>query len=204
MRLPSRRARIALLAGCATFAAAAPASAAPSASIDGAGKLTVTFAGTDAVTLAAQGGNVKLGATELSIPLASVKTIEVLEDAAGTGANTVDLSAVTAADHPQLTSTLIKAAGGADALTGTQLSDRIEGGRQNDTMHGRDGNDTLVWNPGEDSDVMNGGDGIDTVLDLGATPTSSSSSSRRPATPPASTPRASTTRSRSTSAARRS
>jgi Ca2+-binding RTX toxin-like protein len=163
LQKPSRRARVAMLAAGATFALAAPASAAPTASIDAAGKLTVNFAGSDEVVLSAQNGNVKLGADELAIPAADVKTIEVLEDAAGTDANTVDLSAVTAATYPQLTSTLIKATGGADTLTGTQLDDRIEGGRQNDTMNGRDGDDTTVWRPGEGSDVMNGGDGVDIV-----------------------------------------
>ncbi len=168
MQFPSRKARVALLAGCATFAAAAPASAAPTAAIDGAGKLTVNFAGTDGVILSAQNGNVKLGADEQPIPAADVKTIEVLEDPAGTDANTVDLSAVGAADYPQLTSTLIKATGGADTLTGTQLSDRIEAGTAADTMSGKDGDDTLVWNNGEGSDVMNGGDGIDTIESNGA------------------------------------
>ena len=47
MKLPSRRARIALLAGCATFAVAAPASATVTStySTDPDGTLTVTSDG---------------------------------------------------------------------------------------------------------------------------------------------------------------
>jgi Ca2+-binding RTX toxin-like protein len=168
MQMPSRRTRVAMLAAGATLALAAPASADPVAALDAAGKLTVTYSGTESVVLSAQNGNVKLGADELAIPAANVKTIEVLEDPAGTGANTVDLSAVDSAAYTQLTSTLIRAAGGADTLTGSQLDDRIEGARQNDTMSGKDGDDTLVWNNGDGSDVMNGGDGIDTIENNGA------------------------------------
>jgi Ca2+-binding RTX toxin-like protein len=169
MQFPSPRASVLLLAGCATLALAAPASADPVAAIDGAGKLTVTFAGTEDVTLAGDpGGKVKLNGADTTIDAAAVKTIEVLEDPAGTQANTVDLAAVDAAAYTQLTSTLIKAAGGNDTLTGTQLDDRIEGGRQNDTMSGKDGDDTLVWNNGDGNDVMNGGDGIDTIESNGA------------------------------------
>ena len=92
----------------------------------------------------------------------------MLEDAAGVDANTVDLSAVSAAAYTQLTSTLIKSTGGNDVLTGTQRNDRIEGGTGADTMNGSDGDDTLVWNNGEGSDVMNGGDGVDTIENNGA------------------------------------
>jgi Ca2+-binding RTX toxin-like protein len=169
MQMPSRRTRVALLAAGATLALAAPASADPLASLDGAGKLSVTYAGTESVVLAGDpGGKVTLNGADTTIDAAAVKTIEVLEDPAGTSANTVDLSAVDSAAYTQLTSTLIRAAGGADTLTGSQLDDRIEGARQNDTMSGKDGDDTLVWNNGDGSDAMNGGDGIDTIESNGA------------------------------------
>ena len=169
MHLPSRRTRVALLAGCATLGLAATASADPVAGLDGAGKLTVDFAGADQVTLGgAPGGVVTLNGADTAFDAADVKTIEVREDPAGADANTVDLSAVTAASYPQLTSTLIKATGGNDTLTGTQRNDRIEGGIGADTMNGVDGDDTLVWNNGEGSDVMNGGDGVDTIENNGA------------------------------------
>jgi hypothetical protein len=123
--MPTRRARLAMLAGAAgtTLALAAPASADPVAAIDGAGKVSVTFAGAESVVLAGDpGGKVELNGADTTIDAAAVKTIEVLEDPAGIGANTVDLSAVSSAAYTQLTSTLIRAAGGADTLTGTQLS----------------------------------------------------------------------------------
>jgi Ca2+-binding RTX toxin-like protein len=169
MHLPSRRTRVALLAGCATLGLAGTASADPVAGLDGAGKLTVNFAGADQVTLGgAPGGVVTLNGVDTAFNAADVKTIEVLEDAAGVEANTVDLSAVSGAAYTQLTSTLIKATGGNDTLTGTQRNDRIEGGTGADNMNGADGDDTLVWNNGEGSDVMNGGDGVDTIENNGA------------------------------------
>ena len=169
MQLPSRKARAALLAGCTTLVLAAPASADPVAGLDGAGKLTVTYSGTEKVELAGDpGGKVELNGVDTTIDAADVKTIEVLEDAAGTGANTVDLSGITSAAYTQLTGTLIKAAGGADTLTGSPFDDRIEGGKQNDAMSGKDGDDTLVWNNGDGNDEMNGGDGIDTIESNGA------------------------------------
>ena len=166
---PSRGAVAALVAAGATLGLAAPASAAPVATIDGNGKLTVTYAATESVELAGDpGGKVSLNGADTAIDAAAVKTIEVLEDPAGTGANTIDLSAVGSAAYTQLTSTLIQAAGGNDELTGSQLDDRIVGGRQADTMNGRDGDDTLVWNNGDGDDEMNGGDGIDTIESNGA------------------------------------
>jgi hypothetical protein len=164
MSFPSRRARVALLAGVATLAAAAPASAAPQASFDAAtGELTVAFSGTDSVELATAGANVSLNDEDTGVPAANVRTISVTEDTAGTGANTVDLSGVTAADHPALTGTTISARGGVDTLIGSQLADRILGGTQDDVMRGGNGDDTLVWNPGEGSDEMDGDNGVDTI-----------------------------------------
>ena len=166
---PSRGARVAMLAGLATLALAAPASADPVASIDGAGKLTIDFLGTENVELAGDpGGKVVLNGADTTIDAADVKTIEVAEDAAGIGDNTVDLSGVQAAAYTQLTATTILAAGGADTLTGSPFADRIVGGKQNDTMSGKDGDDTLVWNNGDGNDQMNGGDGIDTIESNGA------------------------------------
>jgi Ca2+-binding RTX toxin-like protein len=166
---PSRGARIAMLAGLATFALAAPASADPVASIDGAGKLTIDYLGTENVELAGDpGGKVVLNGADTTIDAADVKTIEVVEDAAGIGDNTVDLSGVQGAAYTQLTATTILAAGGADTLTGSPFADRIVGGKQGDTMSGKDGDDTLVWNNGDGNDQMNGGDGIDTIESNGA------------------------------------
>jgi Ca2+-binding RTX toxin-like protein len=169
VKKPSRGALAALVAAGATLGLAAPASADTVIQFDAAtGKLTVTFDGPSGVELGSAAGKVTLNGGEQQVDAADVKTIEVLEDPAGTGANTVDLSAVDASAYTQLTSTLIQAAGGDDELTGSQLDDRIVGGRNADTMNGRDGDDTLVWNNGDGNDEMNGGDGIDTIESNGA------------------------------------
>ena len=166
---PTRGAFVALLAAGATLALAAPASADTVIQFDGVtGKLTVTFDGVSSVELGSEAGKVTLNDDPQQVNAADVKTIEVREDAAGTQANTVDLSAVDSAAYTQLTSTLIQAAGGDDKLTGSQLDDRIVGARNADTMSGKDGDDTLVWNNGDGNDVMNGGDGIDTIESNGA------------------------------------
>ena len=73
-----------MLAGCATLALAAPASADPVAALDAAGKLTVTYTGTESVVFAGDpGGKVELNGADTTFDAADVKTIEVLEDAAG-------------------------------------------------------------------------------------------------------------------------
>ena len=115
------------------------------------------------MTVATAGANVAINGSDTGIPAAGVKTITVTEDAAGTAANTVDLSAVSPATFPAITGTTISARGGADTLIGSQVADRILGGTQDDTMRGESGDDTLVWNPGEGSDAMDGGNGSDTI-----------------------------------------
>ena len=169
MQFPSRRARVALLAGVGVLAVAAPASAAPTTDFDAAtGKLTIGFAAGDDVEVTVDGGKVAVNGAASTTDADDVKSLEVREDAAGTEVNTVDLSAVTAAGFPQLASTLVRAEGGNDEITGTQLTDRIEGGRGNDVMRGADGDDTLVWRNGEGTDDMFGGDGVDTIENNGA------------------------------------
>ncbi|HWT26206.1 MAG TPA: hypothetical protein VN213_22045, partial [Solirubrobacteraceae bacterium] len=169
MQKPSRRARVALLAGCATLAVAAPASAAPSGTFDAAtGTVAVTYSDTDEVTLTEAGGAVALnGAAIPGAAAAQVKAITVTEQAGGATANKVDLSGIGAAAFPQLASTTIRAGAGVDTLIGTQRADRVIGGTQDDAMDGQGGDDTLVWNPGEGSDAMDGGLGSDTIENNG-------------------------------------
>ena len=170
MQFPSRRARVALLAGVGAIAVAAPASAAPTSDFDAAtGKLTIGFTADEDVAVTVDGaGKVAVNGGATTTDADDVRSLEVREAADGTDVNEIDLSAVTAADFPQLASTLVRAEGGNDVITGTQLADRIEGGRQNDVMRGADGDDTLVWNNGEGTDDMFGGDGIDTIENNGA------------------------------------
>ena len=81
----------------------------------------------------------------------SVKAITV---DAGDGVNTIDLSAVTAADFTSLVSGRIILSGGSgvDTITGSALGDVIGGLGGNDIIHGGDGDD-----------VISGGDGDDTI-----------------------------------------
>ena len=169
MPFPSRRARVALLASVGAITVAAPASAAPTTDFDAAsGKLTIGFAGTDEVDVTVDGGKVAVNGAATTTDADAVKSLEVREAAGGTEVNEIDLSAVTAADFPQLASTLVRAEGGNDVITGTQLADTIEGGRQDDVMRGADGDDNLIWRNGEGTDDMFGGDGIDQIENFGA------------------------------------
>lgn len=65
-----------------------------------------------------------------------------------------------------------------NALTGTNLADRLHGGGDNDALHGgagsdelrgEQGNDVLSGDAGDDAYVFNKGDGVDTIIDSGAT-----------------------------------
>jgi Ca2+-binding RTX toxin-like protein len=171
MQFPSRRARVALLAGLGTLAVAAPANAAVTETFDAAtGKLTIAYdqADGDIELAGTPGGKVTIGGAPGTTDASAVKSIEVLESGDAQTANTIDLSGVSAAAYTQLESTHLKAANGNDTVVGSFAADRIEGGRQNDTMRGLDGDDTLVWNNGEGTDDMFGGDGIDTIENNGA------------------------------------
>ena len=169
MKFPSRRARVVLLAGVGAIAVAAPASADPTDTFDAAsGKLTIGYADAENVELTVDAGKVAVNGAATTTDADAVKSLEVRENAAGTEVNTIDLSAVSAADFPLLTGTLVRAEGGNDIITGTQLADSIEGGKGNDVMRGADGDDTLIWRNGEGTDDMFGGDGIDLIENFGA------------------------------------
>src|SRR5215213_9782803 len=142
MQFPSRRARVALLAGVGAIAVAAPASADPTDTFDAAsGKLTIGYADAENVELTVDAGKVAVNGTATTTDADAVKSLEVRENAAGTEVNTIDLSAVSAADFPLLTGTLVRAEGG---------------------------DDTLIWRNGEGTDDMFGGDGIDLIENFGA------------------------------------
>ncbi len=90
----------------------------------------------------------------------------------GSGANTIDLSGVTAADFTGLTSVSITGGDGDDTITGTvDLNDTIIGGDGNDTItvgiganfvDGGDGHDTITGGAGDDT--VEGGDGHDLIM----------------------------------------
>jgi Ca2+-binding RTX toxin-like protein len=53
--------------------------------------------------------------------------------------------------------------GGADLLFGGSENDTLTGGDADDQVFGQSGNDRMIWNPGDDTDLNEGADGTDTV-----------------------------------------
>jgi Ca2+-binding RTX toxin-like protein len=172
MQFPTRRARIALLAGCATLGFAGTANAATTANYDVTTKvLTVSVDGGDALVVDCVGGNVKVNGADPvrsngdGQPTACANPLELIANSVA-GNNTMDLRGVDDS-FAALSKSTINGGTGEDTIFGTQKADTIDPGDLNDTVHAQDGNDTTIWNPGDDTDVMNGGDGVDTVLDVG-------------------------------------
>jgi hypothetical protein len=172
MQFPSRRARIALLAGCTTLGFAGTANAATTADYDVNTKvLTVTVDGGDELVVGCDAGNVEVNDND---PVRSDGSVQATGCAAPvaivanglTGNNIMDLRGV-GAEFSSLATSTINGGSGEDTIFGTQKADTIDPGDLNDTVHAQDGNDTTIWNPGDDTDIMNGGDGVDTVIDVG-------------------------------------
>ncbi|HZB77154.1 MAG TPA: hypothetical protein VE526_13075 [Solirubrobacteraceae bacterium] len=176
MQFPSRRARVALLAGVGTLAIAAPASAAVTSDYNTTTKeLSVSITDATSLDIVCDTNNIKVnganptrdGADNGTTGCAAPTSLKVLELDANTGENDVDLRGVTASSFTSLATSTINMGGGKDTVVGTEIADTIDPGDADDTVSGFDGNDTLIWNPGDDSDTMNGGDGVDTVVDNG-------------------------------------
>jgi len=175
MQFPSRKARVALLAGVATLGIAGTASASTAdyslatdvltVTLDGAGPDvlecdgTVKFNGADPTR---DGQALGTTACAASVNLVVVEGVD--------SANNLDLSDVTRADWVGLANAQpsIDMGDENDILVGTEFPDTIDPGDEDDTVRAGDGNDTIVWKPGFDSDVINGGDGVDLVQDVGA------------------------------------
>jgi Ca2+-binding RTX toxin-like protein len=89
---------------------------------------------------------------------------------AGGGNDTVDASALAAADYGSLQinggdgNDLLTGGADNDVLNGDANDDLIVGGKGNDTVAGGDGNDSMVWNNGDNTDTNEGGSGNDEVL----------------------------------------
>jgi Ca2+-binding RTX toxin-like protein len=186
MQFPSRRARIALLAGCATLGIAGTASAATTSTAvydtqTNVLSIAVSGTGTDELTCDPATKKVKFnGANPTRIPddgkpdtgcAASVGLKVDEADKVTATDNTLDLRGVTRSDWTGLAgganNIAITMGGGPDTVEGTEFADSITPGDAADVVHGNAGNDTMIWNPGEDNDVMNGEAGVDTVIDNG-------------------------------------
>jgi Ca2+-binding RTX toxin-like protein len=182
MSTPSRRARIVMLAGVATFGIAGTASASSIVYTTDTNQLQITVDGAATDTISCVGGKVKLNDTinPTRVPddgkpdtgCAASQSLVVNEpDKASDTANTIDLRGVTRAEWTGLAAATtpfsITMGGGKDTVFGTEFADSIAPGNGDDTVNGNAGDDTMIWRPGEASDVMNGNDGRDTVLDEG-------------------------------------
>lgn len=180
MQLPTRRARVALLAGCAgALGFAGPANAAvTTADYDTVtALLKVEFDGDTNIAITCDAaGKVKIngadptrsgasaGTTGCGAPTALTVTEAPGNDAS---ANVVDLRGVTKASFTALAKSTINTADGTDTILGSEIADTIDPGDEDDTVAGNGGDDVMIWNPGDDDDVMNGEAGVDTVLDNG-------------------------------------
>src|SRR3954471_3303632 len=158
MPFPSRRTRIALLAGCATVAVAAPASADVNStySTGADATLTVNASADDLVKVECVGGKVEVnGANPTRTPPdANTETgcagPHAIIVTGGPGANTIDLSGVTPALFPNVVAPVKIAGGdGDDTISGSGYADDIQPGNGDDTINAGPGNDTMTWNPGE-------------------------------------------------------
>ncbi|NQV23259.1 MAG: pre-peptidase C-terminal domain-containing protein [Rhodopirellula sp.] len=104
-----------------------------------------------------------------NVMVANVTSINI---SGGSGANTIDLSGVTAAEFTGLTSVSVTGGDGDDTITGTvDFNDTILAGDGNDTVtvgagatsvDGGDGNDTIT--AGDGDDTIEGGDGHDLIM----------------------------------------
>ena len=104
-----------------------------------------------------------------NVQVADITSINVR---GGSGANTIDLSGVAAADFTGLTSVSVTGGDGDDIITGTtDFNDTIIAGDGNDTVtvgvgatfvDGGDGHDTITATDGDDT--IEGGDGHDVIM----------------------------------------
>jgi Ca2+-binding RTX toxin-like protein len=171
------------IAAAAALAFPGIASAAVQAHVNN-GVLTVTGAGSDAITIACTNGNVDV--TGVTLAPVACNTITAINVTGGDGANVITLTGVTDATYTALTQTTIHAGAGNDQIFGSERIDRMHGEGGNDQIIGDDnpvgtrdeffgeaGDDLLIWRGGEDDDAMDGGDGADTVQVNGAPVTES-------------------------------
>ena len=129
--------------------------------------LTVTSnADGDTITLAVAGGVITVNGAATT--LTANDDAEIVVNA-GDGVDTVDATALAAANYKSLT---INGGPGDDLLTGgidddlvngDAGNDRVIGFRGTDHLDGGAGDDVLVWNKGDGTDVDDGGEGADEV-----------------------------------------
>ena len=176
------RARTGVLAGAAAVAVLAfPAIASANVTATRNGtEVTITSDAADAITVKCIAGNID-PSPAMPIDCDDVTKITVVGDA---GANTIDLSGVTAAAFSKNPTVTVDGKGGIDTITGSEFGDRLTGDKQNDTVNGGPGNDTIVWNGGDGDDVNNGQDGTDTI-EVNGSPVAGETFTVKPSATPA-------------------
>lgn len=154
--------RAALAALFGVLALSAPANAAVSHTFL-ANTLAIATSAADAVVVdcSGSGGDTTVNGVALATPTVPCGDVQTLTVAGDAGANTIDLSGVTAALFTSLTSRTVSGGNGNDTLTGSPLVDTINGDLNNDTIFGGDGSDFL--NGGQTEDMISGGLGDDVV-----------------------------------------
>jgi Ca2+-binding RTX toxin-like protein len=136
----------------------------------------------DAITLSVVTGNIAVNGTATTLAANNNAIIEVN---ANGGDDTVDASALAAANYAALTihggegDDLLIGGADNDVVAGDGGDDRVIGGKGEDSLFGGEGTDTLVWNNGDNSDEDDGGPGVDEVEVNGA-PTAGDAFTARP------------------------
>lgn len=172
---PKRAALAAALASIGALAVPVAASAAVTSTVDENQHL-LTVASDDAadnIVLGVSAGVITVNGAPTAIALAADDNAQIVVTA-GAGADTVDASALAAANYGSLT---INGGDGDDLITGGADADNLQGGAgndrlvgfknvvagTNDVVLGGAGDDVMVWNNGDGTDVNDGNTGTDEV-----------------------------------------
>jgi hypothetical protein len=136
--------------------------------------LSITATASEAIVVRASGGNISVlinGVANTSFGTVAANRVQAIVVTGGAGGNRIDLSGVTTAAFPGVTSVTINGAGGNDTILGSDFNDTILGGDGNDLITGRGGNDNLNGQAGNDSlvgangnDTLRGGNGVDILV----------------------------------------
>lgn len=124
------------------------------------GEFEVSTDADDAITVSAgeAGDDVLVNGAGTGVNPDDVTSLEVSGSHMG---NRLDVSAVNGQDFSGLTSVVVRAGGGDDTVTGSELDDDIIGGSGNDNIDGGSGNDQIRGDSGDDS--IQGGPGDDSI-----------------------------------------
>lgn len=118
------------------------------AAVDGMGALTISSDAADSIAITVDGvtGNVLINGVDPGSGAALATSITSINITGDAGANTINLSGVTAAAFTALTdgSVVISAGDGIDTITGSEFADTITGGAGDDAIDGGLGADVLV------------------------------------------------------------